>query len=43
MRVAVKVSEKTDMEKLQQIRNELETQLREVNQFIKAKTLPKVA
>ena len=43
VKVTVKVSDKTDIEKLQQIRNELETHLQEVNSFINAKTLPKVA
>ena len=43
VKVTVKVSDKTDIEKLQQIRNELETHLQKVNIFINAKTLPKVA
>ncbi|MAY91042.1 MAG: hypothetical protein CMN00_07715 [Rickettsiales bacterium] len=43
VKVNVKVSDKTDIEKLQQIRNELESHLQKVNHFIEAKTLPKVA
>ena len=43
VKVTVKVSDKTDIEKLQQIRNELETHLQKVNIFINAKTLLKVA
>ena len=39
----VKVSKKTDTEKLQQMRNELFSHLQKVNNLIGIKALPKVA